>query len=596
MAKIGYDAWRDYLEEQVANGSIYLWGGQGQDLAQLTDAFIRKMETSAANARRVIRLRDEREKEYPNLRAYDCSGLAIYYLYNVEGIVSGDMTANTIMSKCTTLSKARLEPGDFVFRIYTSGSKKGRAYHVGFVVDDGYVIEAKGRDDGVVKRTMNASGSSYWNAFGRSPWIETGDAEEDGDEAYVFTRELKKGSQGEDVRQLQLLLKKAGMNPGTIDGIFGANTVKAVKLFQKANALKADGIAGKATIQALGGIWQASPEAGWTVSRLLKKTSPLMTGNDVKNLQKALIARGYNVGSAGADGEYGSGTEAAVKKFQKAEGLTADGIAGEKTVEALGGTWKGSSAPSAWTVSRLLKKTSPLMTGDDVKNLQKALIAKGYSVGSAGADGEYGSGTEAAVKKFQKAEGLTADGIAGEKTVEALGGTWKENSAPSAWTVSRLLKKTSPLMTGDDVKNLQKALIAKGYSVGSAGADGEYGSGTEAAVKKFQKAEGLTADGIAGEKTVEALGGTWKGSSAPSAWTVSRLLKKTSPLMTGDDVKNLQKALIAKGYSVGSAGADGEYGSGTEAAVKKFQKAEGLTADGIAGEKTVEALGGTWKG
>ena len=99
MAKIGYDAWRDYLEEQVANGSIYLWGGQGQDLAQLTDAFIRKMETSAANARRVIRLRDEREKEYPNLRAYDCSGLAIYYLYNVEGIVSGDMTANTIMSK-----------------------------------------------------------------------------------------------------------------------------------------------------------------------------------------------------------------------------------------------------------------------------------------------------------------------------------------------------------------------------------------------------------------------------------------------------------------------------------------------------------------
>ena len=66
--------------------------------------------------------------------------------------------------------------------------------------------------------------------------------------------------------------------------------------------------------------------------------------------------------------------------------------------------------------------------------------------------------------------------------------------------------------------------------------------------------------------------------------------------MSGEDVKSVQKALVSFGYSVGSKGVDGEYGSSTESAVKSFQKAKGLTADGIVGEKTCAALGGKWKG
>lgn len=54
----------------------------------------------------------------------------------------------------------------------------------------------------------------------------------------------------------------------------------------------------------------------------------------------------------------------------------------------------------------------------------------------------------------------------------------------------------------------------------------------------------------------------------------------------GDSVKALQFLLIGNGYSCGSAGADGDFGNGTETAVKKFQKANGLVADGIVGEKT----------
>ena len=249
--KVTYEEFRKYLEEQVANRSLYLWGGQGEPLGKLTDGYIRQKETSAANARRVIRLRDVRKKKYPKLRAFDCSGLGVCFLLE-KGAMEKDMTANGMMGKCAPISKARLEPGDFVFRV-----KNGKAHHIGYVVDAGYVIEAYGRDKGVIKRTLNAGGATYWNAFGRSPWVENPEKKEQ--ERWAVSRLLKKKMplmKGADVKNLQKALKAAGISPGSIDGIFGSNTGKAVKLFQKANALKADGIAGKKTITALGGKWE----------------------------------------------------------------------------------------------------------------------------------------------------------------------------------------------------------------------------------------------------------------------------------------------------------------------------------------------------
>lgn len=62
-----------------------------------------------------------------------------------------------------------------------------------------------------------------------------------------------------------------------------------------------------------------------------------------------------------------------------------------------------------------------------------------------------------------------------------------------------------------------------------------------------------------------------------------RMLKRG---MEGADVKTLQAALIAYGFSCGAAGADGDFGAGTEAALKKFQTKYNLGADGIAGNGT----------
>lgn len=56
------------------------------------------------------------------------------------------------------------------------------------------------------------------------------------------------------------------------------------------------------------------------------KGVPLMRGQDVLELQAALVHRGYSVGSKGPDGVYGWDTEAAVRAWQRAEGLPVDGI------------------------------------------------------------------------------------------------------------------------------------------------------------------------------------------------------------------------------------------------------------------------------
>ena len=62
----------------------------------------------------------------------------------------------------------------------------------------------------------------------------------------------KYGSRGEEVRNIQTKLKRWGYSSGNVDGIYGTQTVNAVKYFQRKNGLTADGIAGQATLNAMG--------------------------------------------------------------------------------------------------------------------------------------------------------------------------------------------------------------------------------------------------------------------------------------------------------------------------------------------------------
>ena len=72
----------------------------------------------------------------------------------------------------------------------------------------------------------------------------------------------KYGSSGSEVRQIQTRLKNWGYYTGTVDGVYGSRTVSAVKYFQKANGLNVDGIAGNATLAAIGISSNNSSSAG----------------------------------------------------------------------------------------------------------------------------------------------------------------------------------------------------------------------------------------------------------------------------------------------------------------------------------------------
>ncbi|MBU3112817.1 spore cortex-lytic enzyme [Clostridium lacusfryxellense] len=81
----------------------------------------------------------------------------------------------------------------------------------------------------------------------------------------VIAQVYKHGSRGEQVKQIQTKLKKWGYYKFGVDGIYGYNTYLSVKAFQKSNGLKADGIAGKTTLAAIG-LPSSAPTSGGAAS------------------------------------------------------------------------------------------------------------------------------------------------------------------------------------------------------------------------------------------------------------------------------------------------------------------------------------------
>ena len=76
----------------------------------------------------------------------------------------------------------------------------------------------------------------------------------------------KYGSRGNEVTQIQTKLKRWGYYTGSVDGIYGSKTVAAVKYFQRKNGLTVDGIAGPATLKAMGIMSSGSSSSGSTTT------------------------------------------------------------------------------------------------------------------------------------------------------------------------------------------------------------------------------------------------------------------------------------------------------------------------------------------
>ena len=137
------------------------------------------------------------------------------------------------------------------------------------------------------------------------------------------TTGLAAGSSG--VAALQVGLRAHGFYVGSIDGIAGPQTAKAVRRLQRRAHISVDGVAGPRTRRALGRFGRHT-----LGSRSLRRG---LIGWDVAALQFQLAAHGFPSGTF--DGVFGPRVDTALRRYQEWAGLAVDGIAGPSTLGAL---------------------------------------------------------------------------------------------------------------------------------------------------------------------------------------------------------------------------------------------------------------------
>ena len=313
---------------------------------------------------------------------------------------------------------------------------------------------------------------------------------------------FKRGSRGDGVYALTSRLSEMGY-PVSPTNYYSDSVAAAVRLFQSANGLSADGMAGKLTQEKLYSVSAIGySESGQTYPTLVRGDRGMAL---LYTLQQRLKDLGYY--TIRVDGIFGSGTQRAVRWFQSVNGLSVTGKADNATQQLLYSAQakaaSGYSPESYDTLSRSNRYKAAVVP------LQRRLKALGYLSGSA--DGYFGSNTYRAVRNFQSRNGLSVTGVADSGTQQLLysssarPASGSSSSGSGSSTGYRLLYWGCK---GDAVKRLQQALIDAGYKSYVRSADGIYGQWTYDAVRAYQRDVGLSVDGIAGKNTQNKLYGT----------------------------------------------------------------------------------------
>lgn len=207
----------------------------------------------------------------------------------------------------------RVEAGDLIGWVGDSGNAENTPPHLHFEVYDEHgvlvntrdaILAAEGRPYCGVTRVGDMSGLTGTSTL------------------------LRTGARGDSVRLLQAFLDDFRHSPGPVDGIFGSLTASAVRSFQQLRGLTVDGIVGSATRGEVA-VLTARAERAWALDPDGRYLRAGARGGDVAELQGLLKVVGHDPGPA--DGIFGSATVAAVKAFQRGQGLDPDGVVGGAT-------------------------------------------------------------------------------------------------------------------------------------------------------------------------------------------------------------------------------------------------------------------------
>ena len=297
---------------------------------------------------------------------------------------------------------------------------------------------------------------------------------------------LQEGSRGEETRLLQRSLIDLGLLEGRVDGIFGAQTAAAVSRMKR--ALMETGVADRY-------VDDLAPEDAVSYAMFAMLTEdgcdpsgwPLRVGDEgeaVRLVQTRLRALGY---PAETDGVFGADTAYGVELFRYFTGMGKGN--GDADAALRAALFSRDALPARY---RVLVQGS---NGAEVKTLQARLRLAGFLTGSA--DGGYGPKTTEAVRLLQeclaeRGEMIEADGRADPYLQEMF--------------FERFALAPAELSEGDngaEVARLQRRLTMLGFGAGAG--DGSYGAATAAAVRRFQKRNGLTATGTADVASQELL-------------------------------------------------------------------------------------------
>ena len=398
------------------------------------------------------------------------------------------------------------KPGDLIFYDWEGN---GRSWdHVGIVlfITNGKLYAVEGNaSDMVLIREVSVNDTEI-QGYGVPKYTDANASAVNVSNYSEPTRTLEKGMSGNDVRWLQAALLHLGF-AAPIDGSFGSNTQRQLKRFQKFIGGSQTGVCDPQTRSAIKSRLSSGPVTLTDPNDYPIPTKDLSRGckgPEVRWVQAVLKKMGASVT---IDGYFGPGTETKVKWAQKKFGLSQTGVVGPATLNKLvaqaggsgsgsgSGSNSGSTDPNDYPVpTRTLKHG---MSGEDVKWLQFTLKKYGKSLSGTG---YFGDVTLAAVKAFQRDKGLTQDGMVGPATraklIEFL------DSAGSGETYPEPTRNLSVGCKGNDVKWLQYNLTRLGYTLS---VDGIFGNGTKQKVIAFQKAAGLTQDGIVGPATRRAI-------------------------------------------------------------------------------------------
>ena len=356
---------------------------------------------------------------------------------------------------------------------------------------------------------------------------------------------LRRNEQGPAVRTLQEALTKAGYSTQGTDGKFGQNTEDALKRYQQSHGLEVDGVAGSATLKALrenAPAQQPSTSQPSTVQPS-RSSTPDADGGKTFLQQQSPETRAYLDLVAWKEVGHSLNADGSPAGYRERNGVA--GSKGLMPESAIADNGKLPTSELRYNVGRYQ------MNGEDVKDMHnrydrkiddfspesqdriavakmqyrgvtqalengdiRGAIQKGGKEwaslpGSPYGQVQAGYTADQAVEYYNKRlafhqaqdRGQTTPGqtapTQGENKPSENKPTQQQNAGPLG---DGMLKQGEK---GEDVRKLQEALNKSGATLET---DGKFGPATKSAVENYQRAHNLDADGVAGPKTLAALG------------------------------------------------------------------------------------------